>query len=123
MIARLGTIPLVAILGIALVNPSTRRDEPAGRGTVVDDSWTSRGFAERLKSAAESARAELRKAPEVESADIRVRSAGEHEPLKVEASVAWTAGAESIPAERRAELLSKVRAWFDSFACVEVVTK
>lgn len=121
MIARLGTIPLVAILGIALVSPSARRDEPAGRRVIVDDAWTSRGFAERLKSAAESARTELRKAPEVESADVRVRSVGEHEPLRVEASIAWTAG--SIPTERRTELLSRVRSWFDSFACVEVVTK
>jgi len=117
------TTPLVAILGaaIALADPASPTGGRADARRVVDGSWTSRGFAERLRSAADRARSELREAPEVAWADVVVRSDEDHAPLRVEASIRWARGAELVPAERKEALLSTVRSWFESFACVDVV--
>lgn len=118
MNALLKLISIAGLLGagVALANPPL----PKG-GSPVDDAWTSRGFAARLRSAAESAGAQLREAPEVAGAEVLVRSIEDHAPLRVEAAIEWVSTAEPVSAERRAALLSSVRSWFEPFARVEVV--
>ena len=91
----------------------------AAPGPAPVEAFSNRAFAARLQSAAERATSGLREAPEVAWADVRVRSIDEHEPLRVEASVAWTSN--PVPSERKQALLSSIRSQFDSFACVEVV--
>lgn len=106
-------IPCAAVLA-ALVSVA----KPPGKVHVADAAWTSRGFAQQLQSAAERARTELREAPEIAWADVRVRSIDDHAPLRVEASVAWSS---PIRLDRKEALISAVRSRFESFACVDVV--
>ena len=103
-------IPLAAIL--AAFSP---------RGSVApleESTWTSSGFRASLEQAAEQARRQLVDAPEIDWADVRVRSEDEHAPLTVEASVTWSG---PVTDRRRDSLRSLVQSRFDSFACVEVV--
>lgn len=122
MSARLGLLPLAAILGAAAVAglPSARSAPRVTTG-FVDAEWTTRGFEDRLRSAAEGARAQLLGAPEIAWAEVRVRSVDDHAPLRVEADVAWARGAERVSADRKAVLLASLRSWFDAFADVDVV--
>ncbi|HEU4333049.1 MAG TPA: hypothetical protein VFT32_01020 [Candidatus Eisenbacteria bacterium] len=108
-------LPLAALLGAGVA--SGRRAEAP---TIVDPAWTSSGFARNLRSAADRAEEELRRAPEIARAEIRVRSTEDHAPLEVEASIDWTSPASK---ERCEALLSAVKSHFDSFARVEVVAR
>ena len=108
-------LPLAALLGGWAAWRPAPEAIPA-----VDPAWTSQGFAKNLRSAADSAEAELRRAPEIASADICVRSTEEHAPLSVEASIAWASPASK---ERCEALLSAVKSHFDSFARVDVVAR
>jgi len=110
-------LPLAALLG-AWVASGSRAEAPA----IVDPAWTSSGFAQNLRSAADRAEAELRRAPEIARAVISVRSTEDHAPLEVEASIDWTSP-DPVSEERRTALLSAVKSHFDSFARVEVVAR
>lgn len=110
-------LPLAALLG-AWVASGKRAEAP----TIVDPAWTSREFAQDLRSAADRAEQELRRAPEIARAEIRVRSTEDHAPLEVEASIDWTSP-NPVSEERRNALLSAVKSHFDSFARVEVVAR
>lgn len=110
-------LPVAALLGAWAVS-GHRVEVPA----IVDPAWTSRGFAQDLRSAADRAEEELRQAPEIARAEIRVRSTEDHAPLEVEASIDWTSP-HPVSEERRNALLSAVKSHFDSFARVEVVAR
>jgi hypothetical protein len=112
-------IPCAAVLAalVSMAQPPKKATRPDFK-PAEDAAWTSRGFAEQLQSAAERARTELREAPEIAWADVRVRSIDDHAPLRVEASVAWSS---PIRLERKEALLSALRSRFESFACVDVV--
>ena len=109
MSALLKSAPLAALLGAWI----------ATRGPVEPEvAWTSNGFAEQLRTAADDARIELLRAPEVARAGVTVTSPDDHAPLRVEASVEWSS---EVREDRKESLRSAVLARFDDFARVEVV--
>jgi hypothetical protein len=111
------SLPL-RILGFAGAFAACVAAAEAPERAPVED-FSNCAFARELRSAAERARSGLCEAPEVAWADVRVRSIDDHEPLRVEASVAWNSDPAST--ERKRALVSSVRSEFESFACVEVV--
>ena len=98
-------------VALVLAALAPRRSEP-----VVERSWTASGFRESLFRAAEEAQAELVAAPDIDSAEVRVRSEEDHAPLKVEVNLSGR-----VSESRKDSLKSLVKSRFDSFACVEVV--
>jgi hypothetical protein len=109
--ALLKSAPVAALLG-AWIAVADLPPEP------LEATWTSNGFARALDSAAGEARADLLRAPEIARAGVTVTSPDDHAPLRVEATVAWTA---PVPDHRKESLRSAVRARFDDFARVDVV--
>jgi hypothetical protein len=89
---------------------------PRGAGPVVERSWTACGFRESLSRAADEAEADLAASPDIAGAVVRVRSEGDHEPLKVEVTLSGR-----VSESRKDSLKNLVKSRFDSFACVEVV--